>query len=70
LDSLLASAVFLATIQDSAVGADVILARFLWEIINDAQTANWGTINAAQTAGWAEVNTAQSTTWQTVKTQG
>ncbi len=50
--------VFLATIQDSAVGADVILAQFLWEIINDSQTANW-----------TEINNSQSTTWQVVKTQ-
>jgi hypothetical protein len=66
----LASAVFLATIQEGAGGADVILARFLWEIINDAQATNWATINSAQTVTWAEINTSQSTTWQTVKTQG
>ena len=70
LDTVLATAVFFATITEGALAADQIIARLLWEIINDSQTANWASINDAQTPGWSEINNSQSTTWQSVKTQG
>jgi hypothetical protein len=66
LVSVLASAVFFATITEGAVAADQIIARFLWEIINDAQTANWGTINNAGSTTWATIGTAQTDSWQAI----
>jgi hypothetical protein len=66
LDSILASAVFIATIQEGATAADQIIARLLWEIINDAQTANWGSINSAQSVTWSTVGTAQTVSWQNI----
>jgi hypothetical protein len=66
VDHFLATAVFFATIQGSATAADQIVARFLWELIDDAQTANWSGISTAQAAGWATINDAQSGAWSTV----
>jgi hypothetical protein len=68
-DSVLALAVFFATITDGAVGVDQITARLLWEIINDSQNANWAQINDVQNPGWGTINNAQTTTWSVVKTQ-
>jgi hypothetical protein len=66
LDAVFASAVFFATITEGAVAADQIIARLLWEIINDAQTADWGNINASQTTTWATIGTAQTNGWQDI----
>ena len=64
----LASAAFFATITDSAVAADSLVRRLLWEIINDAQAVNWGDVNNAQTSVWGAVNASQSVTWSAVNT--
>jgi hypothetical protein len=56
-------------VSESGVGADTILGAFLWNIINDSQTANWQNINDAQTPGWQTINDAQSTNWNVIKTQ-
>jgi hypothetical protein len=57
---------FVANIQEGIVAADQILARFLWELINDTQPADWDTINDSQTASWGAINTAQVSTWNTI----
>jgi hypothetical protein len=73
-DVVFVTQVFMCAIQETVTASDSFFARFLWELINDSQTANWGnintsesttwaTINAAQTAGWATINTSESTTW-------
>ena len=67
VDSILAYAVFVATIQAGATAADQIVGAFLWNVINDAQTAGWGNVNDAQTAGWGTLNTAQSASWATIQ---
>ena len=69
VDSILAYAVFIANIQAGATAADQIVGAFLWNIINDAQTANWGSVNTAQVAGWTQINDAAPTTWSGIKTQ-
>jgi hypothetical protein len=66
IDTIFANAVLFATITEGAVAADQIIARLLWEIINDAQTADWGNINASQTTTWATTGTAQAQAWQTI----
>jgi hypothetical protein len=37
----LASVAFIASVQEGTQIADQLLARFLWELINDRQTVNW-----------------------------
>jgi hypothetical protein len=66
VDAFLASAVLFAAVQDGAVGVDTIVARFLWELIDDAQSANWATIGDAQTPNWATLTTAQTASWATI----
>jgi hypothetical protein len=66
LDTLVATAVFLASVSESSQGADTILARFLWEVIDDSQNVTWQNIDNSQTQTWALLNTAQSTTWQNI----
>ena len=63
VDSVLAYAIFIANIQAGATAADQIVGAFLWNIINDAQTANWGSANTAQAAGWTQINDTQTTNW-------
>ena len=68
LDTPSSSAVFLASISESVVTSDVIIGRFLWEIIDDAQTSGWVTINTSQSTGWSIINNSESTTWTNIKT--
>jgi len=49
LDSILAYSVFIAATSGGATGADTILARYLWEIIDDSQPS--------PDPGWQNVNT-------------
>jgi hypothetical protein len=61
-----AAVAFLAAITELATGTDSITTRFLWEIIDDEQTANWGNVTNTQTAGWQNVNDTQTTNWQNI----
>jgi hypothetical protein len=66
---VVSSAVLYSSVLEGAVAADEILARYLWEIINDAQTANWTEINTSQASGWGNINTTSSNPWQVIDTQ-
>ncbi len=44
-DRAVAYAVLIAAVTGNAVGADQVLSRFLWEIIDDSQTPNWQNIS-------------------------
>jgi hypothetical protein len=48
------------TITDNVIGA------YLWNPIDDNQTANWQNVNDAQTPGWSLVQTPQSQNWTDV----
>jgi hypothetical protein len=65
-DSVLALATFFAIVTDGAAAVDQITARFLWEIINDSQTANWGTIDTAQASAWTTISDTQTASWGTI----
>ena len=58
-DSVLALAVFFATMTDGAVTVDQMAARLLWELVNDSQNANWNIVNNVQSTTWT-VNRTQS----------
>ena len=68
VDAFLAAAVFIATVQGGATAADQVVCRFLWELIDDSQSAGWTTINDAQTPGWTTINDAQTNTWTVIGT--
>ena len=69
LELLFTTAVLYATITDGAVAIDQFLGRLLWEIIDDAQNANWAGINASQSTSWGVIDDSQPTNWHTVQTQ-
>lgn len=69
LELLFTTAVLYATITDGAVAIDQFLGRLLWEVIDDAQNANWSSINASQSTSWGVIDDSQPSTWHTVQTQ-
>lgn len=54
--------------QESARASDVVSCRYLWELINDSQTADWVEINNPQSAGWANVSTTDNASWTLINT--
>ena len=77
LDEIVVSQIFIAAIQEAVTASDSFYARFLWELIQDSQTANWGnidtseatswsTIATAQTAGWANIDTSETSDWEVI----
>jgi len=50
VDIVFANGSFYATINETVYALDSLTSRFLWEIINDTQTANWASITTTQDA--------------------
>jgi hypothetical protein len=65
----LVAVTFIATIQEGVQVADQLLARFLWELINDQQTVNWAGVNTAQSTAWGQVDASQPVTWNQIPTK-
>jgi hypothetical protein len=63
------NATFNAAVQESLTVADLLFARYLWELINDNQVANWQNINNVQSAGWSDIDDAQTPGWNNIPTQ-
>jgi len=61
---------FYATINETVYALDSLTSRFLWENIDDTQTANWASITTTQTANWAPITTTQDPTWTPINTLG
>ena len=55
-------------IQELGIAADSILARFLWELINDSQTVAWQNIGSSSTTVWQTINDSESSDWIPVDT--
>jgi hypothetical protein len=53
---------------ESARASDVVSCRYLWELINDSQTADWVEINNPQSPGWGTLSTTDNTSWQLINT--
>lgn len=69
VEQFLAAVTFIATIQAGAQAADQLLARFLWELINDQQLVNWAGISAAQSTEWVHTDDSQPATWDQIPTK-
>lgn len=65
-DAILASGEFFVGVSESSLVSDLFAAAFLWNLIDDAENADWGQINTAQTASWNQVDSAQTAQWQTI----
>ena len=66
LDTPSTNAIFYAAVIAYAGITDIATARYLWELIDDSQTADWNTINDDQTSTWTLVNDAQINNWAIV----
>ena len=69
VEQFLAAVTFIATIQAGAQAADQLLARFLWELINDQQLVNWAGVSAAQSTEWVHTYDSQPATWDQIPTK-
>lgn len=62
-----AGSVFNAALPvESAAAADSMIGAYLWNVINDAQTAGWQNVNSAETTSWGLVGDSSVANWQNV----
>jgi len=61
-----AGSTFNAAIAENVGASDLFNARFLWELVEDAQAVNWVLADDSQTVTWSNVNDAQTVTWTNV----
>jgi len=54
------------TVPEGVNAQDLIYARYLWELIDNTETADWGVINDTQTASWSQIDDTQALNWQNV----
>jgi hypothetical protein len=66
LDTPSTNAIFYAAVIAYAGITDIATARYLWELIDDSQTANWVDISSVQSVAWSLVNNSQGGTWTLV----
>lgn len=58
-----------ASVNLAVRGADSkFIGRFLWELIDDTQTANWYSAVTSQNPGWVMLQTEQGVVWQLLTT--
>jgi hypothetical protein len=55
-------------IRENVSARDIVSASFLWNLIDDSQTANWQPINNTQGGGWVTINAASNAGWQVINT--
>ena len=58
VESMVVASIFYAYLIAGATAADAITARYLWELIDDNQNANWQNISNGQNPSWTPVQTA------------
>jgi hypothetical protein len=61
---VLTTAVMYVYVTAGAELADEIFAKFLWDVIDDNQTANWQNMDNAQSSNWSGVDNANNPNWQ------
>ena len=59
---------FFVTCEATFAVLDTIISRFLWNPVDDSQTANWQNIGTVQTPTWADVNATQTPGWNPIQT--
>ena len=55
-------------IAESVTITDSWFAQYLWNLINDAQIADWRPINDDVSGGWQIINTTENASWQVINT--
>jgi hypothetical protein len=54
---------FFVTCEATFAVLDTIISRFLWNPVDDSQTANWQNVGTSQTPTWTNVNDSQTPGW-------
>lgn len=68
IDSPASNGVLNAAFVDSATALDSVIGAYLWNVIDDSQTANWQNINNAQSSGWTVIDISQNPGWTPIDT--
>jgi hypothetical protein len=59
---------FNVSFVDSATAVDSVIGAYLWNVIDDSQTANWQNISTSQTPGWTVIDISQNPNWKPIDT--
>jgi hypothetical protein len=54
---------FVSLVFESVLISDVMQAAYLWNPVDDDQTANWQNVDDSQGGAWTPVDDSQSGTW-------
>jgi hypothetical protein len=55
--------VYNVSLAESIAALDLFGGTYLWNLIDDIQTADWQNVPNSQTPGWTDVNDAQTPGW-------
>jgi hypothetical protein len=68
LDTPSTNAIFYAAVIAYAGITDIATARYLWELIDDSQTADWVLVNDAAPTSWAVLDSSETADWTLIPT--
>ena len=63
-----AGSTFIVSLSETGTITDVVVGGYLWNPIDDTQSANWQNVVTAQSPGWVQINDAQSPGWTEIQT--
>jgi len=59
---------FNVSLSETGAITDVVVGGYLWNPIDDTQSANWQNVVTAQSPGWVQINDAQGPNWVEIQT--
>ena len=68
LDALDTGLLYSVVISETAVAADTMSARYLWEVIDNGQAGSWVSVATSQTPNWTVIDDGQSPGWIQINT--
>jgi hypothetical protein len=63
-----AGSIFNVSLSETGAITDVVVGGYLWNPVDDTQSANWQNVVTAQSPGWVQINDAQSPGWTEIQT--
>jgi hypothetical protein len=63
-----AGSTFSVSLSETGAITDVVVGGYLWNPIDDTQSANWQNVITAQSPGWVQINDAQGPNWVEIQT--
>jgi hypothetical protein len=66
VDVTLPSGIYFITVAEGVLALDQLFSRYLWELIDDSQTANWQNVGNTQSSSWTEINDTQNPNWERI----